>query len=159
PENVLRFDFRAVGIDAAEDDAAAGDLTIIDDDESAEQRVPIGIIHDERAAGLDGDFGNIVARDVVAAGEFLERGGVDDALDAHDLSIELLRSELDLGPLADGEVPFAHPEKARLETIRFNRRIRFVRGDVAALDEDLLGERDADAFARVRRVALRRVPI
>jgi hypothetical protein len=56
------------------------------------------------------------------------------------------------------QVAFAHPKQACFETIGFNRRVVFVRNDVAALDENLLGERDADALASGGVVARRGVP-
>src|SRR5438105_1055173 len=115
PENVLRFDFRAVGVNAAENDAAARDLALIDDDEAAHDRVAVVVVENERTAGLDGDLGDVVFRDVIARlGQRLERRGVNDALDAHDFRVKLLRGELELVALADVEPLPAHPEQARL---------------------------------------------
>ena len=95
---------------------------------------------------------------LAARGDGIERGGVDDFLDAHDFGVEFLRGELQPVALADGEVAAAHPEQAGLEAVRLDGRVVLVRGDVAALDEDLLGERDADAFARDGDGLLRRAP-
>ena len=140
PIDILRFDLGAIGVSAAEDNAAAGDLSLIDDHEAAQDRIAIMVVHDERAAGLDGDFRHVVARDEIAVlGHDVERRGIDDLLDGDDLRVQLLGGELDLRALAYGEVALAHPEDARLETVGFDRRLGLVRGDVAALDKDLFG--------------------
>ena len=160
PENVLRFDLRAVGVNAAENDPAARDRALIDEHETTEQRIAIRVVHHERAARADGDFGHVIPRDVVATfGDVFERRGVDDFLDGDDLGVEFLRREFQLRPLADGEVAFAHPEEAGFETVRLDRRVGFVRSDVSAFDENLLGERDADGLARVRLGLLFAAPI
>ena len=55
---------------------------------------------------------------------------------------------------------FAHdPEKIRVKTICLDRRFIFMRCDMAALDENLLAERDADRISRYgRTVVFLRVP-
>ena len=63
--------------------------------------IPVVVIHDERAARLDGDFRDVVARDVAARlSHGFQRGGVDDAIDGDDLRIEFLGGELQLVALA-----------------------------------------------------------
>jgi len=65
PEDVLRFHLRPIAVNAAEDDSPAGDLSIVDDDEPTHDRVPIAVIHHQRAAGLDGHFRHVVPGDVI----------------------------------------------------------------------------------------------
>ena len=92
---------------------------MIDDDESAEQRIAIGVVHDERAAGLEGDFGDVVLRDVSAVAGSFRSVEASMMRSMQTISrVEFLRGELELVALADGEVAFAHPEEAGLEAIR-----------------------------------------
>ena len=72
-------------------------------------------------------------------------------------AVHFLGGQFHLVALAYRKVSLTHPEEAGFEAVGLDRGVRFVRGHMAALDENLLGQRDADAFAghgvsRVRRV-------
>src|SRR5581483_9892232 len=129
---------------------AAGDFETIDDDEAAGgDDLGMGVEGD-RAFGLERQFRDLVAADellVAIARDGFERGGVDDLLDGGDFTLGFLGGELELVGAALGKGIAAEPEEAGFETVQFVGRILFVRGDGAALDENLLGEGDADGFA------------
>ena len=75
-----------------------------------------------------------------------------------DLAFDFLGGELELVFPARREGLFAEPEDAGLEAGQLVGRRVLQRGDGPALDEDLFGERDADAFAGLGEVARRGVP-
>ena len=141
--------------------AAAGDIEPIDDDEAA-----------RRHHLVDGGEGNWFLRSQREFGGFvavykglgpralhrLERGGVDHPFQLVDLAFGFLRRQPEPVFPARCEGPFAEPEDSGLEAGQRVRRRLLQRGDDPALDEHLVGERDADAFAGLGGVARRGIP-
>ena len=63
PENVFALDRGAIGVSAAENDSAAADSSVIDDNEAPEIGDAIVIIQHERRARLNRDAADFIARD------------------------------------------------------------------------------------------------
>ena len=110
------------------------------------------IIHHQRSPRLKGDLGDVIPGDRGLARHGVQGGGVDDLLDRCEFRFDLLRRDLELVSASRRQVVAPHPEQPRLETGGFNRRLRFVRGDMAALNENLLLQSDPDGFAGARGV-------
>ena len=88
----------------------------------------------------------------------LHRRGVDHFFERLDLALDFLRDELQLVALAGGQRRAAEPEDARRELRRQAGRIVGMNGHRSALDEQLIGQRDARRIAGRQRLDLRRVP-
>ena len=64
----LLFNRSAIGVNAAENNSAAADHAIIDDNKTAQRRNAIMVIQDEWRARLNGQAADLVARDCVGLG-------------------------------------------------------------------------------------------
>ena len=119
-------------------------------------------IKGDRAFGVNGEFCDFIAADenffFAFAGNRLERGRVDDALDGVDFAFDFLGGEFEAIRFAFAEWRAPEPEQAGFETSEFVGRIGFESGDGSAFDEDLFGERNADRFTGGGVVDGRRVP-
>ena len=104
------------------------------------------------------DLRRVVGAHGIGAGDRLHRRGVDDFFQRLDLALDFLRHELQLVALAGGQRRAAEPEDSRRELRREAGRIVGVHGHRSALDEQLIGERDAGRIAGRQRLDLRRVP-
>ena len=110
-------------------DSTAGNLAVVYDDETSEQRIPVVIIHHEGSSGLQGDLCDIVFCDVVSsARDRVERGCIDNAFDVNDFRVEFLGGEFDSVRLPFLEVGFSHPEDARFEAVGDDGRVGFEGG-------------------------------
>ena len=141
-----------------EDDAAAGNVEAVHEDEAAGGGDLINGVEGDGLAGAEHQLGGLMAMDGGLAGALdgLQRGGVDDALDLLDLAVGFLRGELEAVVASRDQGLLAEPEDAGFETGQPVRRGVLEGGDGPALDKDLLGEGDADAFAGLGGVARRR---
>ena len=107
------------------------------------------LVEREQAAGAQHDLGDRVALDLLgrAGGQV---AGVDHALDRLHGDVGLGGVELEGVAAAPGERLAAEPEQAAAEHVALDRRMLDVGCDLAALDEDLLVERDPDRLAGAR---------
>src|ERR1700739_4099438 len=80
-------------------------------------------------------------RSALVAGEI---AGIDGFLDRHHAGARLAGAEPDQDLVALRQGPLVQPENARAQTSRVARIFTRMRNDVAALDEELAVERDAD---------------
>ncbi len=97
----------------------------------------------EKPAGAQHDLGNRIALDHIG-GPRRQIAGVDHPLDRLHGDLGLAGVELERVAVADRERLAAEPEQAAAEHVALDRRMVGVGRDLAALDEDLLVERDAD---------------
>ena len=134
-----------VGIALHRDDAAADRQIVLDQDEAAGGGVGRVLVEREQALGAQHDLAGAVALDPVG-GPDREVARVDDALDRLDRDRGLERAELERVAARRRQRLVAEPEQARLEDVGLDRRLLEVAHDLAALDEDLLVEGDADAL-------------
>ena len=140
-----------VGVALHRDDAAAQRQVVLDQHEPAGDRVLDVLVEREHALGAQHDLAGAVALDLVGS---LGRqvGGVDDVLDRLDRDRRLERAELERVALAHLQRLVAEPEQPRLEHVALDRRVLEVAHHLAALDEDLLGQGDADALPGLRQL-------
>ena len=173
PEMALAArDLRDVGVDAGirddvgrgepfgnlDDDAAARDVESVDEHETAERRHPLEQIDRHGTPRVDDHFGGVVRAHRIGARNGLHGRGVDDLFERLDLALDFLRHQLQLVALAGRQRRSAEPEDSRRELRREAGRIVGVHGDRSALDEQLIGERDAGRIAGRQRLDVRRVP-
>ena len=88
----------------------------------------------------------------------LQGGRIDHPLDGINFAFHLLRGQLELVAPALAERGAAQPEQPGLEPAQLIRRGGLQRRHRAALDKNLLGQGDADGFARLRPLRRRGVP-
>ncbi len=159
PEDVLTLGLEAGGVSAAKNDPAAADPAIIHDHETAETRDAIMVVHDQRAARLQGHAADFVAPDGVdLAGRNRQRGRIHHLLDRDDLRSHFLRGETHGALRAFPQWRFREPEDIGAKTVRFDRRALRVRSDVAALDENLLAQGDPNGITGDGFFARRGIP-
>ena len=164
PENILALDARqhvaSVGVFPLEDSAAATNMTMIHKNEPTRRHDTVVIVEGYREFGADDDLGHIVAGNVVAARpvDLAQRRGVHQFLDGLDMALDFLSRQLQLDFAAHLKVLTAEPEQFCAKHVGLDRRVRFLRADLAALDKNLFSQCDPDRFVRARPVALWAVP-
>ena len=152
---------RAPRVVVRDDHAAAGDVEAVHDDEAARRGDLVDGVKGDRLLRPQRQFGGLVTADKglgCRALDGLEGGGVNHPFQLLDVALDFLRGELEPVFPARHERLFAQPEDAGLEAgERVGRRV-LRRGNGPALDKDLVGERDPDAFAGLGEVARGSVP-
>ena len=83
---------------------------------------------------------------------------VPGTINVRDFARDILRREAETVGMPNRQRVLRHPKNPRLHLAVFERRVRFMRRDRAALDENLVGQRDADRFAHIGHAACRRIP-
>ena len=140
----------ATGIIIRGNDAAAGNFKSVHNDKASGGDYFRVNIKGNGPARVQGQFRDFIATDehFVAFNGF-QRRGVNNSFNGIRSDIQyLLRGELDLIFFAFRKRRFAQPKKARLEFAQFVRGFGFTRRNRAALDKNLLGQRDPDGFRR-----------
>ena len=147
-----------VGVAFHRDDAAAHRQIVLDQDEAAGGGIGLVLVEGEQALGAEHHLAGTIALDPVG-GLGREVARVDDVLDRRDRDRGLERVELEDVLAAGRQGLVTEPEEARLEDVGLEGGFFLVAHDLAALDEDLLVEGDAEALAGARRLErLRHVP-
>ena len=138
---------RGVGLgDRIEDDTAAMDATAFLQREATGDRALVVEVVGDVAGGAHHDLADRVARHAIGLGG-LKRGGVGHLFDPGDHRVDVLRQEAEAVGLFQGQRFLAEPENPGTELAADAGLVRRVGGDLAALDEDLLGECDAGGAA------------
>src|SRR5262245_41061112 len=130
--------------------AAAGDDAAVHEDETPERGIFAMRIEGDRRRRSNRHVRNIVARDrhvVLARRARRECRGVDHAMDFFDPAFDGLRRELERVAAPAPQRLAAEPDDARLEARELAGKGALGGRDVAAFDEDLLFDRDANRFA------------
>ena len=141
------------------DDSAPDDVTAIGEDETAQAWNAIVIIEDERRPGLQSQFTDFVRSQFGTPGRRrIERRRIDDVRDRYHLALDILRDQLEPIPRTGQKRLASNPKHLRPQPVRLDGRIGFVRGNMAALDEDVVAQGDSDRFARTGRLRGRRRP-
>ncbi len=159
PENILALNSRAIGIDAPENNSAAADPAVLNQDEPAERGNPLMVIEHQGSAGLQSDSPDLIARDVITLPRRdFERRGIHHLIDPHYLTLHLLRPDADRIGSALLQRLFRHPENIRVEAVRLDWSFRLVRGHMTSFYEDLFTQRDPDGVTGNRLVTRRPIP-
>ena len=120
---------------------------VLDQDEAAGGGIGLVLVEGEQALGAEHHLAGAVALEPVG-GLGREVARVDDVLDRLDRDRGLERVELEGVLAADRQRLVAEPEEARPEDVGLEGGSFLVAHDLAALDEDLLVEGDAEALGR-----------
>src|SRR5207244_975831 len=134
------------GIDR-QHETAAGDAAVDLDHQTAGARIVAVRIGGDRLRQRDVDLADMIARDRLG---FLvrQRAGVDRLFDRDYIGAGLAGAQPNQDGIAPGERLVVQPENAGANAAGVARAGRRMRDDVAALDEQLAVERDADRTAR-----------
>src|SRR5438270_3500701 len=143
PENVLTLYRRAIGIDAAVDDAAGYDRSIINEDEPAEIWDAIMIVQHDGRPGVNDHAADLVSRQLLrVVARALKGGGIYYLLDRCDLALDLLCFQARTVRVCRAGGMTRYPENIGVKAVGLNGCIFLFRTDVTALDKILFAQRN-----------------
>ena len=145
PENIFALRDRAIGVHAAENCAAAANLSVIDDDKTPKRRNPVVIVDHQGRARLNCQPSDFVALELLTLLlRRFKRRRIHHLIDRNDFALHVLSRQAQIVEMTGAHWLAHNPENVGVNSVRFDRRFSLMRRNVSALDKDLLAQRDPD---------------